>query len=409
LPSRSNFFPRAALVVQLEDRAFWTGYWQGQLLQEWTLFDPLLGHTRAAEAALQLDAIHALGVNTIRYELRTIDPGSTQTVFPTCLVPWALGFDWPQPTATELTSLVAFLDLLHSRGMHLWLETINMHMEEQPPTNSQMWLGSILGAIKDHPALDLVLFDGDTKTVDTNGDRVPDACRVEAEAPLFNGLDNPEAQYVKWALQYAMSLDTPPRKLSAEAIEGAYFLNSQPANPFTTGGHFWRPVVVMKQILDALNVPADQRTYALSLYEHNKCMDAGDLPCTDAEPHIWTDQVMGEVAAIIGLPNGARVVLSEMGVFPPVTTAWGPEQALASLVFLMRKYGFEGGAYWRWVNTEVATDGTDQDTAVKRRGLAFTYNVVGGMMKSLYTTGSPPRDVHPLPRRLVRPRVVERN
>ena len=92
---------------------------------------------------------------------------------PYCTLPPVLGLQYPQPTALEFKNLVEFFDLLQSKGMKVHLRLVNTHMEEQPPEIYTLWIGSILKAIKNHPALDLVLFEGSPFTFDNVADSVP--------------------------------------------------------------------------------------------------------------------------------------------------------------------------------------------------------------------------------------------
>ncbi len=157
-----DLLPVRGLYVQFERRGYPEEYWSGQVLQLFDTTDALVGHTVHEEVALQLGEMAKLGVNTITYELRSSSPDSAGSTFvaPNCPLPPVLGVQYPQPTELELRNLVAFLDLVHSKGMKVYLRLVNTHMDEQPPTGNTLWLGSILKAIKDHPALDLVLFEG---------------------------------------------------------------------------------------------------------------------------------------------------------------------------------------------------------------------------------------------------------
>src|SRR5437773_3226244 len=67
---------------------------------------------------------------------------------------------------------------------------------------------------------------------------------------------------------------------------------AKPPNQFATDGHLWPPIVVMKQILDSIGVPNNQRLYPLSFYEHRKCATARGLPCVDANPPVWAQQTV---------------------------------------------------------------------------------------------------------------------
>ena len=372
--------PIRGLYVQFERRGWPAEYWQGQVIQNFDQFDAVVGSTVAAEVALQLDTMRRMGVNAITYELRTADPEYIPggDAFPTCNVPPALGLQWPAPTSTELKNLVALFDLAHAKGMRILLRLTNTHMEEQPPTNSATWLGAILGAVRLHPALELVAFEGNTHFLDTNGDGTPDACGIPAEPPLWLGPTSVPAKYVQWAIGYGRSLGIPARKLSAEAVVGDFFVESEPpAGSNATDGHLWKPIAVLKDILDNLGIPDADRTYAISFYEHRKCSTARSLPCVDADPGPWAEQTLQGVLATIGSGSGARVVAPEMGLLPPVETTWSTDQALASLIQLFTKYGVDGGALWRWTSFNNDEDG-DPNLAqpVKRRGVAFTYNPV---------------------------------
>ena len=363
----------AGLYTQFERRGWASEYWSGQVIQNWAEFDPVVGASVSQEVSLQLDKMRAMGVDTITFELRSADPTSNGS-FPACDEPSVLGLQFPQPTAMELANLPLFFDTVHSKGMKVWMRLVNTHMEQQPPTNSQTWLTAILDAVGKHPALDLVIFDGNTHGIDTNGDGVPDACGTPAEAPLHLGPGSVPAQYVQWAIGFAMSKGIPAHKLSSEAIVGSFFLESQPpAGPDATNNHLWSPIAVEKSIFDNLNIPAAHRTYALSLYEHRKCSDAQFLPCTDTDPHDWADQTLQYVTSLVG--RGPRIVAPEMGDLTPVDQVnWNTQHALESLIYLLHKYEVDGGSFWRWVSFNTSED-FDPSLAdpVKRRGVDFLY------------------------------------
>ncbi len=374
--------PIRGLYVQFERRGAASGFWSGDVLQRFDSVDAVVGTTVHAEVGLELGIMHGMGVNTITFELRSADSLVDPNGFvpPGCNEPPVLGVRWPQPTPTELANLVAFFDLVQSNGMHVLLRLVNTHMEEQPPTNSGTWLGAVLGAIKTHPALELVLFDGTPHLVGTS-------CGIPAEPPLWLGPTSVPAQYVQWAVGYARSLGVPTRKLSAEAIVGDYFLLSQPpAGPDATSGHLWDPVIVEKDIFDALQIPDSARTYGISFYEHRKCATAGSVPCTDTDPDSWADQTLTQLFVVIGSGSRARVIAGEMGNLTPVSASWSTVQAFQSLVTQMRRHGVHGGAFWRWVsfNTSEDSDPTLADP-VKRRGVAFQYNPVQGVLAQTYT------------------------
>ena len=385
----------AGLYTQIERRGATSTYWSGQLIQTFNDFDALVGSTVAQEASLQLDKMREMGVNTITFELRTADPTFTGTFAPPdCNLGPALGFQFPLPTATELSNLPLFFDMVQSKGMKVWLRLVNTHMEQQPPTNSQTWLGAIFGAIGKHPALDLILFEGDAHL--EPGPNGTTTCGIPAEPPLWLGPGSVPVTYVQWAINFAMSQGLPAQKLSAEAIIGSYFLESSPpAGSNATNGHLWSPIAVEKMIFDNLNIPAGQRTYALSFYAHRKCSDAQTLPCTDLDPNDWADQTLQYVTGVAGA--GPRIVAPEMGDLTPVDQVkWNTQHALESLVFLLNKYAIDGGSFWRWVSFFNSEDSDPTlAAAVKQRGVNFAYNAVqkevvdmGGFHLSAVPNGS---------------------
>jgi hypothetical protein len=374
------------LYVQFEQRGAPSGYWSGQAIQEFNHYDAWVGHAVKQEIALQLDRMKELGVNTIAFELRASDSYWNPGAFlpPECNIGPVLGLQYPSPTQTEIANLVAFFNLVSGKQMKILLRLINTHMEEQPPLNNKTWLDAILNAIKNHPALDLVLFEGNTHEVDTNGDGAGDACGLPAEPPLWLGPAAKPAAYVKWAIQNALGLGLPAQKLSAEAVVGDYFVNSEPpAGPDATNSHLWKPIKVLKQIFDELAIPENQRTYAISFYEHRKCQSVNGIPCTDADPHTWADETLKQVFETIGR-NGSRVIAVEMGLLQ-ADPNWSTPQAFESLVLLMKRYGVVGGCFWKW---SFYFDDENNDptlaTPVKKRGIAFIYNPVADKINQYY-------------------------
>lgn len=375
------------LWVQFEERGWASGYWPGQAIQTFNDFDPVVGSTVSQEVSLQLDKMKAMGLNALTYEFRTADPGDRPNepfLPPACHINEVLGLQWPQPTPIELANLKAFFDLVQSKRMRIRLHLANTHMEEQPPTNSQTWLGAILREIGKHQALDVVMFDGDQHVNDINGQKI---CGIPAEPPLWLGLGSVPAQYVKWAISYALSLGIPAAKLSTEAIIGSFLTDSQqPAGSNATDSHLWSPITVLKSILDDLRIPENQRTYAVSFHEHRKCSDSRIRgPCIDLDPHTWAEQTLQSVFATVGAGNGARIVATEMGNNVPVDPNWKTEWAMESLISLMEKYQIEGGSFWRWTSFSNCSKGQgcpneDSDPTladpVKRRGVNFVYNPV---------------------------------
>jgi hypothetical protein len=188
------------LWAEFEDLHRAYGYYDGELL------DALAARSVQQDVTAQLVHMRAMGVNEFGFEL-TAGDGNQATAFPDCKLSTFLGPQWPQPTAAELTGLSTVFDLAQRQGMKVMLILDSTHMEEQPPTNAQQWLGAILNDVKNKPALDLVAFGGDRHLVANNPPfHTPDSCGEHAEAPLWLGPDSPEARYVQWAIGYGMTL-----------------------------------------------------------------------------------------------------------------------------------------------------------------------------------------------------------
>ena len=382
------------LWAGFERRGWPNGYHSGDLIRDFDKPDAELqqligpGSTSATvrdEVALQLDRMRAMGVNLVVLELRSTDanflPGPRTP--PECNVAPALGLLYPRPAARDLANLVAFLDLLESKGMRVLLVLNNTHMEEQPALNNSAWLGSIIDAVKGHAALDTLIFGGDAHTITVAGAA---QCGGQSEAPLWLGPRSYAGAYVKWALAHARARGVPAGKLSAEAIVGNYFIDSlpPPAGDDAADASLWHPVVAMKRIFDELSWPEPERTYALSLYSHRKCLNPNALPgsCSDAGAHAWMDESLGNVRRIVG--DQARVIAAEFGVYDPASADWSAEQAFESVTALMALHGVEGGAWWTWTEIDDATQSQRGAQAIKRRGLDFSYNPVQRELVAAY-------------------------
>ncbi len=355
------------LWVGIERRGSAFGYPIAQLMQQLDTFDGAVGSTIATETSLQLQVMKSMGINTISLADISSDLGDGMYSLPACSL-GPLGLQWPQPTAAELSGLRKFFDLAESNGIKVQFMLNNTHMDDLP--KSQIWLSAILGVIGNHPALDFVAFGGDLHVL-TLGSGVPASCGGLSEAPLWLGPSAQQGAYVQWAIGYGLSLGIASRKLTAEAIVGDYYTESQPAR-------FWTPIATLKSIFDNLGIPNDQRTYAISFYEHTKCSTARGLPCVDADPHAWAEETLRNLFNIVGTSNGARVVAPEMGDLPPIRSAWPPQSSLESLISLMEKYGVDGGSYWIWTETDNAREADPAffGEPVKLRGTAFRYNPV---------------------------------
>ena len=358
--------------AQFDYRGVTGGYYTGQVLHLWNAINPAVGDSGQQEVSLQLDKMRGMGLTAITFVVRTskaVDKPGDPFVPPECSENPDLGLNWPQPTADELTNLKALFDLAQSKGIKIRLGLVNTHMEEQPPVNNTLWLGAIFDAIGNHPSLDVITLDGTPLLVPSTPNGPPDKCGVPAEAALWEGPGTIQTQYITWAIGYGLSRGVSARKLSAEAIIGDYYTEAR--QPKTAA-------FTLKYILDQVGIPNNQRTYALSFYEHRKCSDAGSLPCTDLDPHSWAEQSLQNVYAIVGNDNGARLVATENGGnLPPVDRSFRTEWALESLVTLLEKYQIDGGSFFQWVQMTYQDESNPTlDDAVKRRGVNFVYNPV---------------------------------
>ena len=147
-------------------------------------------------------------------------------------------------------------------------------------------------------------------------------------------------------------------------------------------------MAILKGIFDNLSIPADERTYAISLYEHNKCFDWYYMECTEIGPHAWALETVDNLYGVIGEGTGARVVAVEMGLSSPVDPAWTTEEALESLVWIFQNRGIEGGSFWRWTDFQVWEEfDPELSMPVKYRSWTDRYTPVAELLTSLYTVG----------------------
>jgi hypothetical protein len=365
------------MFAEFEDPSQAYGWHSGHLL------DAIADASVQRNVAQQLAHMRAMGVNEIVYEIRSGD-GGQPTPFPDCKLSTWLGPLWPQPTAVELAGLATVFQLARQHGMRVMLFLNSTHMEEQPPANAERWLGAILNAVKNDPALDLVAFGGDRRVVDGQPpfDGVPDSCGGQAEAPLWLGPNSLEARYVQWAIGYAMSLGVPPQKLTAEAIVGDYRHEvEQPAGTTAEDRHLWRTVDVMRTIFDRLAVSEVQRTYALSAYSHAKCAFSSFGECSDEDQFKWYDETLRVSRARVG--PAARMTLVEWGTSRDDAAI---PRTVEHLGVLMQQLGIEGGIYSKWADSAAIDQGFAYPAAalVKVRGPGYVYQPVQKELADLY-------------------------
>ncbi len=378
-PLGRHLLPMRGMWADFEKPASGSGWFTGDLLRQLAY-----GDVRESVAE-QLDRMRSMGVNSILLEMRTSDDfdGPSGT-WPDCKMHSFLGPRWPDPSAVELNGLRTMLDLAQRRGMRVILSLTNTHMDEASRSDSERWLGAILRAAKEKPALDLVVFGGDRRELDNLPpfDGARDSCGGQAEAPLWAGPDSVQARYLQWAISYGMSLGIPVRKLTAEAIVGFYPHEiEQDAGPDLQDRHQWRPLEVLRTIFDRLGIPSAQRTYALSLYAHTKCAFVSFGPCTDADSLGWAEETMRVSRARVG-PD-ARMVLAEWG-----TQHDEPEilRTVEGLGALMRGLGIEGGIYWKWSDAPAGDPSWawNPNGLIKIRGPGYRYTAVQREIADLY-------------------------
>lgn len=370
--------PNRGLWVQFERRGAASGFYPGELLELWDAPAPGLGHSVATEVGLQVDQMLAMGVNTITLEMRASDAEFTgQWTPPNCNIPPVLGIRWPDPRAIELQNLDRLLDLLQAKGITVWMFLTNTHMEQAPSVNER-WLGPILDVMGPHPAVDLIMFHGDQYASDIDNNGSLETCGFPAEPPLWLGTNAIPAQYVRWAIGFAHGRGIAWRRLSAEAVVNDYFTMNR--------SNLVSPIITLKAIFDALNVPDAERTYAISMYEHSKCSTARTLPCSpDRPPAEWADSTLRHIFTVIGDTTRARVVAAEFGNYTPVSAGWSTTQAFEDLVMRFRRWGVDGGSFWRWTHFTTSEE-SDATLAlpVKTRGVGWTYTAMREVIRAAY-------------------------
>jgi hypothetical protein len=372
-PLGRHLLQTRGLWTYFEHRGAQQGYNSGELLK-------VIGQASVqTDVTEQLKRMRALGVNELLYEMRSGDgPWPVDSTYPACERSTDLGPQWPLPAADQLAGLRTLFALASKYGMRVTLILNTTHMEQDATGNSQ-WLGAIAGAVKDSPALDLIIVGGDKHRIDAKPpyDGAPDSCGFESEAPLWLGPDSVQGRYVQWALGYLHSLGLPPQKLSAEAIVGDYRHEvQQPAGPDAQDGHLWRPLEVLRTIFDRIGFAPEQRTYALSYYTHAKCAYA-DTPCTDESAQGWTYDTLAATKARV--EPQARLILAEFG-----GAAGGYQHATETIGADLQSLGLEGGFYWKWADETNDPQWTDPASVVKQRGQAFVYNPQERELADLY-------------------------
>lgn len=197
--------------------------------------------------------------------------------------------------------------------------------------------------------------------------------------PLWLGPTCYAAQYLEWAIPFAMSYGIQASQLSAEAVVGSYAWETQGETPSTcsagsgsTNGHNWSPTSVLNMVFEKLNIPKSQRTYAISFREEHKCHFAYGNPCTDLDPPRWAEQTLQAVISTVGVDARSHVIMTEGGTNEAET--WPAQFAFEHMGALFQRYGLPGGNFWIWAynqNTEDADPTIPH--AIKQRGTDFTY------------------------------------
>jgi hypothetical protein len=348
-----------------------SGYYNGDTIKT---FDSI-----APDLAAQMDLMVQMGVNVISFPIEATDATATGMVGPPeCNVPPVLGALWPQPTSAELDGLVKLLDLAQSKGLRVLLDLQDTHFDENPPTDTTIWVTELINDVKAHPALELVTFMGDVHVNNFGGQL---SCGLPAEPALWLGPSGVVYEHLKFEFSLARSLGLDPRKISTEAIVGDYNLESSATSTAPT--HLYSPIAVLKQLFDDLSWPANQRTYALSFYFRNKCDVT--TTCTEIGPAAWADATAQYVASVVNFASGARAVATEWGTLTNGGST--PDAAVPGITAVMHKYAISGGAYWIWVDTDNTYEASlPFAEGVLKRGATLQFNPVHDSLVSAYTT-----------------------
>ncbi|RPI28405.1 MAG: hypothetical protein EHM70_16745, partial [Chloroflexota bacterium] len=119
--------PIRGLLIQFDRRGWDSEYWPGQVIQEFNQMDEVVGRPVRDEVAAQLDQMAIMGVNYLTIDVSSSNPRSQEGPYvpPVCYISPELGLQYPQPTSEELTNLVAYLDLIYSKGMKVAFRLVN--------------------------------------------------------------------------------------------------------------------------------------------------------------------------------------------------------------------------------------------------------------------------------------------
>ena len=139
---------------------------------------------------------------------------------------YALGLDWPQPTATELTNLKSFFDLVASKGMKVDLcSRPRTWRNRRTQIHRLGWVQFRHG--KGHPALDLFCSAVIAHTVAKLRGRTHQTPVVARAGNLRCGWGRLLCRHLSGVGDSLRSSHgIPANQISAEAIVGAYFLDS---------------------------------------------------------------------------------------------------------------------------------------------------------------------------------------
>ena len=366
-PAGAHLLQTRGMRTYFEHRGASSGYHAGELLEG------ISGAGAKSDVVVQLKVMRSMGVNQLAYEMRSADgPWPGASAYPACKRSTSLGPLWPQPTAAQIAGLRTLYGLANQHGMRVMLLLNTTHME-QPESNAQ-WLRSVIGAVKDLPAFDLVVFGGDRHSVDA----LP---ALRRRARLSGGVEHGSGRQLDAAGPKTRGGGSQfrRRRLPAEEARGnsaaIIDVHNRPARD-AEDRHLWRPLEVLRTIYDRLEFPP-RRTYPLSLYAHTKCANVeSSVPCVDASQEAWVEETRANRS-----PRRATCAAHDDRVRP---SKGNHQRTVEHLGAVMLNLGLEGGTYWKWADEANDPSWTDPAAVVKQRGISFKFNPQQRELVDLY-------------------------